>query len=77
MSTTHNDIDALENEIPMWLGEFLLLNQTPPLAPLSKLSFVLLPWNKDPDVEPLPELLNAYVMPLNNELFLKLTLFHF
>lgn len=48
----------------MWLAEYLLLNQTPPLAPLTKLSFTLLPWNKDPDVEPLPELLNAYVTPL-------------
>ena len=63
MSTTHNDIDALEKGLPMWLAEFLLLNQTPPLAPLTKLSFTLLPWNKDPDVEPLPELLNAYVTP--------------
>ena len=62
VSTTHNDIDALEKAIPMWLAEYLLLNQTPPLAPLTKLSFTLLPWNKDPDVEPLPELLNAYVM---------------
>ena len=61
MSTTHNDIDALEKGIPMWLAEYLLLNQTPPLAPLTKLSFTLLPWNKDSDVEPLPELLNAYV----------------
>jgi WD repeat-containing protein 48 len=62
VSTTHNDIDALEKGIPLWLAEYLLLNQTPPFsAPLTKLSFTLLPWNKDPDVEPLPELLNAYV----------------
>ena len=61
VSTTHNDIDALEKGIPLWLAEYLLLNQTPPLAPLAKLSFTLMPWNKDPDVEPLPELLNAYV----------------
>ena len=61
VSTTHNDIDALEKGIPMWLAEYLLLNRTPPMAPLTKLSFTLLPWNKDPDVEPLPELLNAYV----------------
>jgi len=61
VSTTRGDIDALEREMPMWLAEYLLLNQTPPLAPLAKLSFVLMPWNKDPDAEPLPELLNAYV----------------
>ena len=61
----------------MWLAEFLLLNQTPPLAPLSKLSFILMPWNKDPDVEPLPELLNAYVTPSVQitSFFIKLTLF--
>ena len=47
----------------MWLAEYLLLNHTPSLAPLTKLSFTLLPWNKDPDVEPLPELLNVYVTP--------------
>jgi WD repeat-containing protein 48 len=61
VSTTYHDIDALEKAIPMWLAEYLLLNQTPPLAPPAKISFTLLPWNKDPDVEPLPELLNAYV----------------
>ena len=63
VSTTHNDIDALEKAIPMWLAEYLLLNQTLPVAPLAKLGFTLLPWNKDPDVEPLPELLNPYVTP--------------
>lgn len=61
VSTTHNDIDALEEAIPMWLAEYLLLNQTPSLVPLAKLSFALLPWNKDHDVELLPELLTAYV----------------
>ena len=66
VTTTHSDIDALEKEIPMWLAEYLLLNQTPPLAPLAKLSFTLMPWNKDPEVEPLPELLNAYVIPVSN-----------
>ena len=33
------------------------------IGPLTKLSFTLLPWNKDPDAEPLPELLNVYVTP--------------
>lgn len=66
VSTTYNDVDALEKEIPVWLAEYLLLNQTPPLAPLAKLSFTLMPWNKDPEAEPLPELLNAYVTPVSN-----------
>jgi len=47
--------------MPMWLAECLLLNQTPAMPMLAKVSFVLLPWNKDPDAEPLPELLNTYV----------------
>ena len=63
VSTTHSDIEALEKAMPMWLAEYLLLNQIPPSAPLTKFSFILMPWNKDPDVEPLPELLNAYVIP--------------
>lgn len=53
------DVDALEAAMPMWLVEYLLLNQVPPSVPLAKLSFVLMPWNKDPDVEPLPEMLNT------------------
>lgn len=61
VSNTQNDIDSLEVAMPMWLAEYLLLNQTPASAPLAKLSFVLMPWNKDPDVEPLPELLNTFV----------------
>lgn len=78
VSTTHNDIDALEQAMPMWLAEYLFLNQTPPLAPLAKLSFVLMPWNKDPDVEPLPELLNAYVMScLDLNPFFQVTFFFF
>jgi WD repeat-containing protein 48 len=61
VSNTQNDVDALEVAMPMWLAEYLLLNRTPASAPLAKLSFVLMPWNKDPDVEPLPELLNTFV----------------
>jgi len=72
VSTTYNDIDALENGIPMWLAEFLLLNQTPPFAPLTKLSFTLLPWNKDPDVEPLPELLNVSQSKLTANRYLRI-----
>ena len=59
VSQTQQDLEALEAAMPMWLLEYLLLNQIPASAPLPKVSFVLIPWNKDPDVEPLPELLNT------------------
>jgi hypothetical protein len=42
------------------LIKYLLFNEIPIPTPLVKLSFVLLPWNKDPECEPLPELLNTY-----------------
>lgn len=58
-NTTHLDVQALEETMPMWLVEYLLLNKVPPSVPLAKISFVLMPWNRDPDVEPLPELLNT------------------
>ena len=45
--------------MPLWLLECLLQNKTPSV-PLTKVSFVLLPF-KEPGVEPLPELLNTYV----------------
>ena len=41
--------------MPLWLLECLLQNKTPSV-PLTKVSFVLLPF-KEPGVEPLPELL--------------------
>jgi WD repeat-containing protein 48 len=52
-------MEALEKVMPMWLAEYLLLSQIPPNPPPVKVSFVLIPWNKDPDIEPLPELLNT------------------
>lgn len=60
-SSCQESVETLEKVMPMWLAEYLLLNQVPPIPPPAKLSFVLVPWNKDPDVEPLPELLNTYV----------------
>lgn len=59
VASTRADVQALEEAMPMWLLECLLLDKTP-LLPQAKLSFILLPWNKDPDVEPLPELLNTF-----------------
>ena len=58
---THQDVHRLEEAMPMWLIKYLLFNEIPIPTPLVKLSFVLLPWNKDPECEPLPELLNTYV----------------
>lgn len=54
-----HDTHALEEAIPMWLIEYLLLNKA--FAPVQvKISFVLLPYpSKDPDTEPLPELINT------------------
>lgn len=60
--TTHLDVQTLEETMPMWLMDYLLINKMPGnsnTSTLPKLSFVLMPWNKDPDVEPLPELLNT------------------
>ena len=59
-----SDVEALEATMPMWLVEYLLLGQVPGGAPgaPAKVSFVLMPWNKDPDGEMLPELLNTYVL---------------
>ena len=62
VTSMHHDLATLEDVMPLWLAEYLLLNKIPPAAPPTKLSFILLPWNKDPDVEPLPELLNTYVV---------------
>lgn len=59
---TSFDLRSLEDSMPFWLMSYLLQNKTPTMPPVSKLSFVLLPWvSKDPEVETLPELLNTYV----------------
>ncbi|KAJ3500729.1 hypothetical protein NLJ89_g9660 [Agrocybe chaxingu] len=71
VSNTHNDVEALEEAMPMWLVEYLLTNQIPPSVPLAKISFVLVPWNKDPDVEPLPELLNTTQTKLTASRYLR------
>lgn len=59
VSSVYRDIRALEEAMPLWLLEYLLLNKIPEV-PIVKVSFVLLPWpNKDPEGEQLPELLNT------------------
>ncbi|KAF5335676.1 hypothetical protein D9611_009691 [Ephemerocybe angulata] len=71
VASIHHDTAALEEVMPMWLAEYLLLSKVPPSAPLAKFSFILLPWNKDPDVEPLPELLNTAQSKLTASRYLR------
>lgn len=57
------DAVLLEEELPHWLLEYLLLSKAPPV-PLSKLSFVLLPLPIPPALQAeygntLPELVNS------------------
>ncbi|TFK59698.1 WD40 repeat-like protein [Pluteus cervinus] len=59
VASTHLDLKALEEAMPMWLLEYLLLNKIPQSAPLPKLSFVLMPWPEKEEKERLPELLNT------------------
>jgi hypothetical protein len=57
-----HDMRVLEEMLPMWLLEYLLMNKPPPV-PVVKLSFVLLPWpSRSPDEEQLPELLDVSVI---------------
>ncbi|KAL2754617.1 hypothetical protein ACRALDRAFT_1063415 [Sodiomyces alcalophilus JCM 7366] len=50
VETVGRDTDMIEQRGPMWLGEVLLQNQTPPKEPV-KISFVLKPWeNSLPDL---------------------------
>jgi WD repeat-containing protein 48 len=59
VASTKHDIRVLEEAMPMWLIEYLLMNKIPPVSALMKISFVLMPWPaKDPE-ERLPELLNT------------------
>lgn len=61
VSTTGVDARTLEEVMPFWLLEYLLMNKVPP-TPTIKVPFVLLPYrSKDPNEEQLPELLNTYV----------------
>ncbi|RDX42109.1 hypothetical protein OH76DRAFT_144992 [Lentinus brumalis] len=69
VSSTANDVRQLEESMPMWLLECLLLNKVPTI-PVTKLSFVLLPY-KEPDGETLPELLNTQQSKLTASRFLR------
>ncbi|EMD31556.1 hypothetical protein CERSUDRAFT_88909 [Gelatoporia subvermispora B] len=69
VSSISGDVQALEEVMPMWLLECLLLNKVPPV-PVNKISFVLLPY-KDPNGEHLPELLNTAQSKLTASRFLR------
>lgn len=57
VSSTASDARSLEETMPLWLLECLLQNKVPTI-PITKISFVLLPY-QEPDGEQLPELLNT------------------
>ncbi|ESK85811.1 wd repeat containing protein 48 [Moniliophthora roreri MCA 2997] len=60
VNNTGHDVHLLEEAMPLWLAEYLLLNKIPGngLQPI-KVSFILMPWpSKDGEGEQLPELLN-------------------
>ncbi|KAK7054336.1 hypothetical protein VNI00_003530 [Paramarasmius palmivorus] len=60
VNNTGHDVHLLEEAMPLWLMEYLLLNKIPGngVQPV-KVSFILLPWpSKDGEGEQLPELLN-------------------
>ncbi|KAJ7504339.1 hypothetical protein B0H11DRAFT_1981747 [Mycena galericulata] len=59
VGSTATDMHVLEDSMPMWLAEYLLLHRMPSTPPQIKLSFVLLPWVGKDGEEPLPELLNT------------------
>ncbi|KAF7309790.1 WD-REPEATS-REGION domain-containing protein [Mycena indigotica] len=66
------DIHALEEAMPLWLLEYLLLHRMPSTPPQVKLSFVLLPWiDKDNQDDQLPELLNTTQSKLTASRFLR------
>ncbi|KAJ7612520.1 hypothetical protein DFH06DRAFT_151329 [Mycena polygramma] len=72
VGSTAVDVHALEEAMPMWLVEFLLLNRMPTTPPQIKISFVLLPWiGKGGSEDQLPELLNTTQSKLTASRFLR------
>ncbi|KAH9850509.1 hypothetical protein C2E23DRAFT_887394 [Lenzites betulinus] len=69
LSSTGTDARLLEEVMPMWLLECLLQNKIPTI-PITKISFVLLPY-KESDGEQLPELLNTAQSKLTASRFLR------
>ncbi|EIW53101.1 uncharacterized protein TRAVEDRAFT_32004 [Trametes versicolor FP-101664 SS1] len=69
LSSTAADARQLEEIMPLWLLECLLQNKVPSI-PITKISFVLLPF-KETDGEQLPELLNTAQSKLTASRFLR------
>ncbi|KAI0347571.1 WD40 repeat-like protein [Trametopsis cervina] len=71
VSSTGHDARLLEDAMPLWLLEYLLINKIP-VPPAVKISFVLLPWRSDnPNEKSLPELLNTTQSKLTASRFLR------
>lgn len=60
VASTASDARTLEEVMPFWLLEYLLANKAP-MVPVTKVSFVLLPFPHKDTHEVLPELLNTCV----------------
>lgn len=59
VSQSGEDLPVLEQKIPMWLADYLLLSKVAPV-PIAKISFILLPYPaRGPGEAQLPELLNT------------------
>ncbi|KAJ7252791.1 hypothetical protein B0H12DRAFT_1233874 [Mycena haematopus] len=72
VGSTATDVHVLEEAMPLWLVEYLLLHRMPGAPPQIKISFVLLPWvGKDGSEEQLPELLNTTQSKLTASRFLR------
>ncbi|KAF7356603.1 WD-REPEATS-REGION domain-containing protein [Mycena venus] len=72
VGSTAADAHILEESMPLWLVEYLLLHRMPSTPPQIKISFVLLPWvGKDSSEEQLPELLNTTQSKLTASRFLR------
>jgi WD repeat-containing protein 48 len=58
VSMAQVDLRVMEEAMPMWLLEYLLMNRFPVLSP-TKISFIMLPWPTNDPEQQLPELLNS------------------
>ncbi|KAK7696520.1 hypothetical protein QCA50_001178 [Cerrena zonata] len=70
VSGTGRDANTLGEAMPMWLLEYLLTNKVQPI-PVTKVSFVLLPYPGKEGAETLPELLNTSQSKLTASRFLR------
>ncbi|PPQ84564.1 hypothetical protein CVT26_002896, partial [Gymnopilus dilepis] len=65
------DVAALEEAMPGWLAEYLLLGKVPMQGQQAKISFVLMPWRGGEEEEVLPELLNTQQSKLTASRYLR------